>query len=216
MKLIPGPPPEGFRSAIASTYDGVAAAREERGEEPWRWPIAERFLATMQVEGLSRLLEIGAGVGDTSRWFADRGLEVMATDLSPQQVEFCRAKGLEARVADMYDLGFPPGSFDAAWAMNCIHHVADADLPAVLEGVARVVSPGGLVYIGVWGGLDRQGVPEEDFYLPTRFFAFRSDAALRSAMERSFVVEWFEVFQPNDEPDEDGLHMQSTLLRVPG
>jgi len=215
MKLIPGPPPEGFRASIARTYDGVAAARQERGEDPWRWPIAERFLETMRAEGRRRLLEIGAGVGYTSRWFADRGVDVLATDLSPRQVTLCRAKGLDARVADMYDLGLALGSFDGVWAMNCIHHVADADLPAVLEGMARVVSPGGLVYLGVWGGIDEEGIPEEDFYQPPRFFSFRSDARLRAFFEHAFIVEWFEVFQPDDEPDEEELHMQSCLLRTP-
>ena len=43
---------------------------------------------------------------------ADSGLAVVATDLSPAQVDRCREKGLEAHVRDMYDLGFPDESFD--------------------------------------------------------------------------------------------------------
>jgi SAM-dependent methyltransferase len=216
MKLIPGPPPEGFREAIARTYDGVAAVREERGEESWRWPIAEQFLEVLRAEGRSSLIEVGAGVGYTSRWFADHGMAVTATDLSPAQIELCRAKDLPARVADLHDLDFPPGSFDAAWAMNCLHHVPNAALPGVLEGLARVVTPGAPVYIGVWGGVDEEGMPEEDFYLPARFFSFRTDSTLRSHMEDAFMVERFETFRPDDGPADDPLHMQSFFLRSPG
>jgi len=212
VKLIPGPAPQDFRASIARTYDGVAALRDERGEEEWRWPIADRFLTIMRREGRRRLLEIGAGVGYTSRWFADRGLEVVATDLSSEQVERCRAKGLDARVADMYDLGFPPGSFDAAWAMNCIHHVPNSGVAAVFSGIADVVTEGAPVYVGVWGGVDDEGMAEEDFYLPPRFFSFRSDRALTALIESSFVIEAFEAFRPDGE--DDGLHMQSFFLRT--
>jgi len=215
MDLVPGPPPPGFRVAMARTYDGVAAEREARGEEPWRWPIARRFLDLLRREGRTRLVELGAGVGYTSRWFADRGIDVLATDLSPAQVELCRRKGLDARVADLHDLDLEPGSFDAAWTMNAIHHVAAADLPGVLCGIADVLVPGGPLYLGVWGGVDREGVPGEDFYLPPRFFSFRTDEALRAAVADVFTIEWFEAFDPGPEPDPDGLHMQSMVLRAP-
>lgn len=213
MRLRSGTPPRGFRRSLAHTYDAVAATRDERGEDDWRWPIAERFLSALRAEGRTNLLEIGAGVGYTSRWFADRGIAVMATDLSPKQVELCRAKGLEARVADMYHLGFPPGSFQAVWAMNCILHIPKSDLGEVLGGIAGIVDPNGLVYLGVWGGLDDEGIAEDDFYQPARFFSFRSDESLLAALEEVFAVEEFETFFP-DGQREDPLHMQSAILRV--
>lgn len=215
MKLVPGPPPPAFRESIATTYSNVARRREEMGEAAWRWPIAERVLARLQAEHKTSLLEIGAGVGFTSRWLADHGLDVTATDLSPAQVGFIRAKGLDGCVADLYALPFRPGSFDAAWAMNCIHHVASADLHDVLVGIRRVLRPGALFYLGVWGGTDEEGMIEDDFYQPARFLSLRSDATLRSAVEEVFTVEWFETFVPDDPPEDDDRHMQSMLLRRP-
>jgi SAM-dependent methyltransferase len=200
---------------MAATYDAVADHRDEMGEASWRWPRAAAFLELLRAEGRSTLLEIGAGVGYTSRWFADRGIGVVATDLSPEQVARCRTKGLEAHVRDMYDLGFPDRSFDAAWAVNCIHHVPDADLVGVLRGIADVIVPGGPFCLGVWGGHDVEGIDPEDFYQPPRFFSFRSDPALLATVEQVFVVESFETFLPDDEPDDDGLHMQWLVLRRP-
>lgn len=211
MELVPGPPPQGWRASIATTYDTVAVQRDEMGEAEWRWPIAERVLATLRLEQRTRLLELGAGVGYTSRWFADRGMDVVATDLAPAQVELCLAKGLDARVADLYDLPFERESFDAVWGMNCIHHVADGDLEAVLPGVADVLVPGGLLYLGVWGGIDASGIYDDDFYRPPRYFTLRSDETLISAVGAVFDLEWFETFTP--ERDDDGLHMQSVLAR---
>lgn len=215
MKLTPALPPPDFRASLAASYDAVAGHREEMGEADWRWPIAERFLDEMRREGKTRLLEIGAGVGYTARWFADRGIDVVATDLSPAQVALCRAKGLDAEVRDMYDLGFPPASFDAAWAMNCIHHVPNADLPEVLEGIREVLVPGGLLYIGVWGGRDMEGMLDDDFYPPSRFFAIRSDETLRTDLAGTFTVVEFASFLPEGERQKDGLHMQSAVLRAP-
>jgi len=213
MDLLPGPPPASFRDSMAVTYDNVAAQRDEMGEADWRWPLAERFLIQMQDEDKSRLLEIGAGVGYTSLWFAERGLDVVATDLSPAQVEIARAKGLDAYARDMFDLSFPAESFDAAWAMNCIHHIPSDDLPAVLAGIADILRPSALFYAAVWGGRDIEGMYENDFYQPARFFAIRSDESLRAALETAFVVESFETFLPDEQKDDDGLHMQSFLLR---
>ena len=66
-------------------------------------------------------------------------------------VERCRAKGIEAHVMDFLHLDFPAGSFDAVFAMNCLLHVPNQDLPAVLAAV-RSIRPGGLFFVGVYGG----------------------------------------------------------------
>ena len=210
MELQPGPPPPGFRNALGVTYDNHATERNERGEADWRWPVAESFLQRLPTEG--RMLEIGAGVGYTARWFADRGLQVVATDLSPAQVDRCREKGLEAYVRDMYDLGFEDESFDAVWAMNCLLHVPNADLHHVLSGVSRLLRRGGWFQVGVWGGVDEEGVYHDDFYQPDRFFSFRSDEELTARIGEVFHVESFEVLDLEDQ--EDGrLHLQSVVAR---
>jgi SAM-dependent methyltransferase len=212
MELHPVSPPSDFRASLVATYDNHAAEREERGEDGWRWRLAESFLTRLPER--ARLLEVGAGVGYTACWFADRGVEVVATDLSPAQVELCRAKGLEAYVRDMYELGFADGSFDAVWAMNCLLHVPDADLQEVLIGIHRVLRPGGWFQIGLWGGIDDEGIFEDDFYKPNRFFSFRSDEELLARVSEVFAVESFEVLDLEDEEDAR-LHLQSVVARRP-
>ncbi len=47
---------------------------------------------------------------------------------------------------------FPVGSFDAVFAMNCLLHVPNHDLPAVLVAVRAVLRPDGLFFVGVSAG----------------------------------------------------------------
>lgn len=91
------------------------------------WPKAEfkvgerrRFLDLLRERGAASLLEVGAGPGHDSLYFQEQGLRVLCTDLSPDMVERCKAKGLDARVADFLSLGVPPASFDAVYALNCL------------------------------------------------------------------------------------------------
>src|SRR4029077_3512257 len=102
--------------------------------------------------------------------------------------ERCRAKGLEAYARDFLNLGFEPESFDAVYAMNCLLHVPNADLPEVLRAVRAVLRPGGLFYVGLWGGSSEEGMLPDDRQVPPRFFAFRTDAEIFDYADESFEV----------------------------
>jgi SAM-dependent methyltransferase len=181
-------------SNLRQSYnDAAAAERDGYDKEPWK--VAERaaFLDRLRTEGSRTLLEIGAGTGQDSLFFQQQGLEVVATDLSPQMVERCRTKGLDARVMDFWTLDFAPGSFDAVYALNCLLHVPNADLPAVLENIRRVLRPGGLFFMGVYGGDGTEGVKDDDNHNPPRFFSWRTDEQIQAFAAKSFAIEDFHI-----------------------
>lgn len=167
--------------ALRAAYDAGAERREASGKSPWKLAEREAFLGRLKEHGLGRLLEIGAGTGQDSLYFHENGLEVVAVDLSPAMVAHCREKGLDAQVMDFLGLDFPPGSFDAVYALNCLLHVPNGDFPAVLNTIHTLLRPGGLFFVGVYGGgpLQEEGFFEEDDHDPPRFFSFRSDEQLR-------------------------------------
>jgi SAM-dependent methyltransferase len=152
---------------------------------------------------------VGAGTGHDSLYFQGQGLRVLCTDLSPAMVELCRAKSLDAHVADFLSLGVPPASFDAVYAMNCLLHVPTPDLARVLEAIGEVLVPGGLFYAGTWGGVDEEGPVRDDRYPAPRFFAFRSDRRMREALAGCFRVLSFTTV------DADRNHFQSFVLEKP-
>lgn len=182
-----------IRESLRASYDGGADRRDRMDKQPWK--IAERaaFLRRLQQEGRGRLLEIGAGTGQDAVFFAENGLHVVATDLSPAMVARCAAKGLDARVMDFAALDFEPASFDAVHAMNCLLHVPDTELPAVLAGIARVLRRGGLFFLGVYGGTSEAGAAEWDDHVPPRYFAWRSDEEIMRFASESFDIVDFHV-----------------------
>ncbi|HPA20452.1 MAG TPA: class I SAM-dependent methyltransferase [Verrucomicrobiae bacterium] len=94
-----------------------------------------------------KLLDVGAGLGETSVYFARRGAEVTASDVSGGMLQFAGALaahhgvtiGLVQAAADA--LPFPDGSFDIVYIANALHHVSD--IPAAVRELHRVLRPGG-------------------------------------------------------------------------
>jgi SAM-dependent methyltransferase len=206
------PPTAEIKRDLRRYYDTNAAARDERGEADWRDALRTAFAAKLRDEDKRRLLEIGAGSGHSAAYFATDGFDVVATDLSPEHVEHCLAKGLHAHVADFYDLAFSDGLFDAIWAMSCLLHVPDADLPDVLGELSRVLIPGGLLHVGLWEGPNREGPLGDDPDTgPQRFFALRTDDHARKLFGNHFSIE---SFASSEVPDHD-MAYQVMLLRKP-
>jgi SAM-dependent methyltransferase len=95
-----------------------------------------------------RILEIGCGGAQCSRWLAGQGAEPVASDLSGQQL--AAARRLNARtgidvplvLADAQRLPFADASFDLACsAYGAVPFVADS--AGVMREVARVLRPQG-------------------------------------------------------------------------
>jgi SAM-dependent methyltransferase len=195
---------------LREAYDARAAWRDGLSKEPWK--LAERQAFRERLTPAARLLEVGAGTGQDSAYFQEEGFAVVAADLSAVMVGHCRAKGIEAHVMDFLHLNFPVASFDAVFAMNCLLHVPNRDLPAVLAAVRAVLRPGGLFFVGVYGGDESaEGPMDDDEHVPPRFFSWRTDEQLLgfAASARFDVVD----FHPVDTGR--GYRFQSLTLRRP-
>lgn len=175
---------------LRASYDNSADQREATGKEDWKLQERATFLARLRSNEARRLLEIGAGVGTDSLYFQEQGLEVVATDLSPLMVAKCREKGLDARVVGFLELGaeFESEPFDAVFAFNCLLHVPSADLPSVLESVRRLLRPGGLFLVAVYGGDGTEEVWDGDPITPHRFFSLRTDEQIQDFARESFEI----------------------------
>lgn len=201
---------EQITTDLRHAYDGSAAQRDAGEISAWKLAEVENFLGYIEQEGKRELLEVGAGPGHYGRYFSEQGLTVTCTDLSPEMVRLCCAKGLTAYVMDFLHLDFAAESFDAVFALNCLLHVPSADLPQVLAAIHRVLRPGGLFFMGVYGGRFREGVWEKDFHDPRRFFVFYLDGQLLSIVMERFELLYFRRV-PQKESD---IHFQSLVLRA--
>ncbi|MCY0875694.1 MAG: class I SAM-dependent methyltransferase [Firmicutes bacterium] len=190
-----------IKNELVIAYNRQAATRNAAARQEWKIQVRDSFLAQVQKQPLHSLLDIGSGPGHDGKFFQENGLKVSCIDISPKMVELCIAKGLQAKVMDFSQMSFHDKSFDAVWALNCLLHVPKVELPGVLTEISRVLKPGGLFFIGVYGRYNSEGIWKDDDYQPKRFFSFFDEATLKAMLSQFFEVVSFQVFPHTDELD---------------
>ena len=135
----------GSREAAAQWLRGAAARLQAFG------PATEMMLDLVRVAEGSRVLDVGAGAGDSTVAAARRvgpTGRVLATDVSASMLEaaaeLARQAGLhnvDTRVVDAQRLDLDPDSFDAAVSRNCLMLIPDYQ--QALACIRRALKPGG-------------------------------------------------------------------------
>lgn len=116
-----------------------------------RWYLLPRLLRLLDTPLRGRGLALGPGVGWEALALAERFPEatVVGVEYDPDQVTRARRNlaahpALTSRVVfergDATTLAFPRGTFDFAYELNVLHHIAD--YPRALHEVFRVLRPG--------------------------------------------------------------------------
>jgi len=198
-----------LKASLREAYNQRAEHRNKSEIEEWKVAERAQFLSLLQKETKQTLLELGAGPGRDSLFFKEQGLDVTGIDLSPAMVELCRGKGITAHVMDMVYLEFEPNSFDAAYALNSFLHLPKSEFSVALENVRAILQPNGLFYLGSYGGIDFEGIWEDDFYTPKRFFSFHTDESLKKILANIFDILYFRHISLG----EDRRPFQSVILR---
>jgi SAM-dependent methyltransferase len=94
-----------------------------------------------------KILDIGAGLGESSVYFALQGALVTAVDISPRMVETTIRLGerygvtIRGIVSVGEDLQLPANEFDLVYIANTIHHVQDR--PRLFDQISRTLKAGG-------------------------------------------------------------------------
>ncbi len=103
------------------------------------------------VPRAARVLDVGCGYGRLTSELARRGYRrVVGVDASPEMIRRGRAlhPGADLRTVGGGVLPFWEGAFDAALVFSVLTCLpSDADLAGLLEEVARVLAPGGIVVV---------------------------------------------------------------------
>jgi SAM-dependent methyltransferase len=201
-------------------------AEQRQTWSPERYERHARFVSDLGmpvVELLAprageRILDLGCGDGVLTERLVALGCEVVGVDASAAQVEGCRARGLDCRVANGEALDFD-GEFDAVFSNAALHWMRRPD--AVIAGVRRALKPGGR-FVGEMGGdgcvtairsalaaaLAARGIdvaPYDPWYFPTdddyrsrlEAHAFRVDSIALFARPTPLpgdVTGWLETF----------------------
>lgn len=98
------------------------------------------------------VLDVGCGVGIAPVFLAEQfGCHVVGVDITPRMIERSQERAqrhgvtdlVELRIADMHDLPFDDNRFDSAIAESVL--TFSHDKPGVLQELARLVRPGGMI-----------------------------------------------------------------------
>jgi ubiquinone/menaquinone biosynthesis C-methylase UbiE len=144
------------RRAARSWWDNAAADYQDEhgdflGDADFMWcpeRVREADARLLGDVAGRRVLEVGTGAGQCSRWLVTQGARPVGIDLSAAQLGHSRVLDRRTGVAvtvvqaDAQRLPFADESFDLACsAFGAIPFVADS--AAVMREVARVLRPGG-------------------------------------------------------------------------
>ena len=98
-----------------------------------------------------RALDLGCGTGNLTRHLVDLGVEVIASDVSPDFLQQIAARfGTDSRVRPMQINGqdlreIPTDSLDMVCAYSVLHHVPNYLL--MVQEACRTLRPGGVLYL---------------------------------------------------------------------
>ena len=200
-----------IRIDLRKAYDRQASDRDAADIAGWKIKERADFLSMLQKEGKHSLLEVGSGPGRDGLFFLENGLKVTCIDLSPENINLCRKKGLTAYVMDMNNMFFPDNSFDAAYSLNSLLHLSKVELPGVLKDIHYILRSGGLFYMGVYGGNDFEGFRENDVTVPPRFFSYYTDDHILEVVGEIFDILDFRRVQYREDASH---HFQSRTHAV--
>ncbi len=127
---------------------------DAEGAKPAMRYARQRSIELLEIRQGARILDVGCGPGDDARELArlvgEEG-RIEAIDVDAMMVSEAehRSAGrrlpITFRVADVYDLDYPDGSFDGSRAERTFLHLADPD--RALAQMVRVVRTGGKVVV---------------------------------------------------------------------
>lgn len=124
--------------------------------------FAPQLLEMLGKESGNKILEIGAGDGRDSIFFAKKGNEVTGIDIAPGAIEMAKKNAQSAgmldkitfQVGDAERLQFGDSSFDGVFSISVLHAT---DLNLSLKEIARVLRHGGKAIIYLYEKTNEDG-----------------------------------------------------------
>jgi SAM-dependent methyltransferase len=102
----------------------------------------------MRRKGSGRILDIGCGSGYfLSRFFSSPGWQKWGSEICADTAALAEASGIRTSTGDFANAGFEDASFDAVCVLDTFYYFPDP--LSTLQGIRRVLKPGGILLIEV-------------------------------------------------------------------
>jgi SAM-dependent methyltransferase len=141
----------GLYARYVSTFKGEASGHAEPSFAWWD----HKYLPLLtDLDRAVPILEIGCGDGKLLAYLARRGFShATGIDISPEQVELARARGLPAEVGDVFErLGGRERSVAAILAIDVFEHFSRDELVRLTPILHAALRPGGRLLVQTANG----------------------------------------------------------------
>jgi ubiquinone/menaquinone biosynthesis C-methylase UbiE len=144
--------------AFEKDWDSYSDRIDGRKEAP-EWEIIRQVRLThwqelFRIKPYQRILDAGCGNGDYTVLARQTGARVWAFDLSPRMVDNTRRRLIrnnleieELAVGSVTAINYPDKTFDVVMCLAVIDHLPDDERQHAVNELARVLRPGGTLYI---------------------------------------------------------------------
>lgn len=148
--------PMGSVQADANMHDEIYEKMYEVEDRHWWFSakrkiilsLLERYMPARRARPL-KVADLGCGCGRTLQALSSR-FDAVGLDSSTTAIEFCRARGVDARLGSLPDdIPFERASFDAVVLGDVLEHIEDDAAAAV--AAAGLLRPGGIMVATVPG-----------------------------------------------------------------
>lgn len=101
------------------------------------YDILQKFVLNKKNEGISKMLEIGPGVGTLLKIFEEKGFRTTAVELSENMASLACENSSNSVIinGNILDINFMPKQFDFILAMAVIHNFPEDDLIKLLNRI---------------------------------------------------------------------------------
>lgn len=168
-------------ATIAANYDAYYETELGRKVDEIEKKMVLEHLERIPVKPM---LELGCGTGHWSRFFAEQGFRVMATDSSKIMLRHAEEKkhdNITFHRADADNLPFENKTFDVVAAVTMLEFTEDKE--KVFDEMFRVLKPGGWLLLGCLNANSQLGKTKnnDEVYKHGEFFTLEE---LKSHLQR--------------------------------
>ncbi|MDX1981987.1 MAG: class I SAM-dependent methyltransferase [Bryobacteraceae bacterium] len=127
--------------------DFLRFAERFRGTEEYVRAVQQRYVK--HFEGCEEVLDTGCGRGEFLESLREAGILSKGVDSNAEMIAICRAKGLYAEEADMFQyMGeLDEASLDGIFCGQVVEHLPPALVPRFVRLAAALIRPGGRIVI---------------------------------------------------------------------
>lgn len=132
------------------TYNRIAEDWHRTHQADDWWVSGTEHFCSLLPKG-ALVLDVGCGGGVKSKYFVDRGLNVVGVDFSESMIDIAKREVPQGRfsVLDVREVDTLPETFDGIFAQAVLLHLPKDEIVPVLRKFKEKLKEGGYLYVAV-------------------------------------------------------------------